>query len=213
MNERMEFDEFLAHYGVLGMKWGVRKRSSSDGPSSREKKKIAKQEKLDAKRRKKTGEIDTRGKTDEEIYKIKADLLYSRDPKKIYANRRLFDYQEIARINGVLENESKIRSKIVPEKTIGQKIEKGVKTAGKLNDNYNAVAKVAYNLGLTNSDNPIKTKITDVKKQMLSSGTPVDKQTVAKAAKTVSNAASTTTNKGVKDDVNDLLALYKQNMR
>lgn len=88
----MDTDEFLAHYGVKGMKWGVhraRKPSSSDEIKDARARIQSKQAKLGEQRRavkkaKKAGDTKAQARAEKKMSDMKVDFL--KDPDRITAS-------------------------------------------------------------------------------------------------------------------------------
>lgn len=80
-------DETLAHYGVLGMKWGIRKDRRKTGGSIR--KKRSKKSKM-------------------KVYKDPKEAIEAKDLKYINANRSLFSTKEINQVLGRIDAERRL---------------------------------------------------------------------------------------------------------
>lgn len=89
----MNDNEFLQHYGVLGMKWGRRKGSSSGSTGNREAKRAAREEK-----------------------KRQAIL---KSPRKLYKNRDKFSQEEIDKAMKRMKWERELRNLTKDELTSG----------------------------------------------------------------------------------------------
>lgn len=98
-------EEYLEHYGVKGMRWGVRKqkeRSSGSGTSSRKKKTLNKKKSLSEKRKAKREakaaakvEKAKRKAEQEAVRKEKKRQTNLKDPTKLYKHRNEYTQQEI----------------------------------------------------------------------------------------------------------------------
>ena len=111
----MTTDEYLAHWGVLGMRWGVRK---DRGPSV-----------LSSRRRR---------KKEERLAKIKKEALNS--PKKLYKNRKLFTDEEITAALKKFKMERELRSLSVDSIANGSKIANAIIDYGKAaSEAYNVI--------------------------------------------------------------------------
>ena len=144
-----QYPDYLMHYGVKGMKWGIRrtaaqlghvvssgaKRVKSVVQTTSQKRKAKKQAKQDAK------DEETRKIAEANVNARKEAILKSRSAKQLYENADLFTTQELQSAYNRLVLERNIASLTPQEKSKGQK----------LVDAYiNNGEKVAKVLGTTN---------------------------------------------------------------
>lgn len=160
----------LCHYGILGQKWGVRRFQYADGtltPAGRKRyrvtetgdlvRKTKEERKADAKAarkeaadKKRQNRIEREHETEE---KKKERIAKSRDPKKIYDNKDLFDYKELSDLYNIMNVERNIKGLIPKRVSKGEKyiksmemLKKGIgNTADAISNTtkmYDAVAKV-----------------------------------------------------------------------
>lgn len=160
----------LCHYGILGQKWGVRRFQYADGtltPAGRKRyrvtetgdlvKKTKAERQADARaarkesaEKKRQTRLEREHETEE---KKKERIAKSRDPKKIYENKDLFDYKELSDLYNIMNVERNIKGLIPKQISKGEKYVKNMEmlkksigtTADALNNTtkmYDAVAKV-----------------------------------------------------------------------
>lgn len=160
----------LCHYGILGQKWGVRRFQYADGtltPAGRKRyrvtetgdlvRKTKEEQRADTKAarkeaadKKRQNRIEREHETEE---KKKERIAKSRDPKKIYDNKDLFDYKELSDLYNIMNVERNIKGLIPKRVSKGEKyiksmemLKKGIgNTADAISNTtkmYDAVAKV-----------------------------------------------------------------------
>lgn len=89
----MESNDVLQHYGILGMKWGVRRNrdTGGDGGSKRVSRKVRKQREANLKKARETREAN------KQLQLKKEEILRSGKAKEVYKNRHLFTNEELKR--------------------------------------------------------------------------------------------------------------------
>lgn len=112
MWEYTHYDE-LCHYGVKGMRWGVRRTPAQLGHKVTKIKK--KTSKVSTEAKSKTKTLTTEEK--------KSQVLASRSAKELYENRKLFSYEELNRAYNLLDLDRRVAGLIVKEPS---KVEKFV---------------------------------------------------------------------------------------
>lgn len=142
----------LYHYGVLGMRWGVRRfkaqlRTSNSSASKKVKGKISDTSK------KEPSEVDVDMSSEERIKQRKAEILRSRSAKQLYDNADLFSNKELTDAYVRLNTERNIKN-MVPENVSkgkkyvdklienGKKVNEIVDVTTKLYDNYKKIEKM-----------------------------------------------------------------------
>lgn len=128
-----EYNNTLCHYGVLGMKWGRRKKRDSNSTS-----------KGLITRKKKVTTDKTEGKT-EDLATRKKRILDSRDPKLIYDNKHLFNKNELIDAYQIMNTENNIKNLIPKQVSKGERyIDNAIKWGTKIS-NLASTSVNAYN--------------------------------------------------------------------
>lgn len=138
--------QYLQHWGIKGMKWGVRRFQNKDGS-------------LTPDGRKRYNETD--GTQEETVEQKRARLLKSTDAKELYENRSLLTTNELNdRINRI-DTEARLQSKIKeePKPTIKSVVDKIVSAGKSINDVYEMTQKPVFKalskaLGFTPPEKP-----------------------------------------------------------
>lgn len=130
----MENNE-LYHYGVLGMHWGVRRtpeqlghriKSSGSARSAKARVRVNKKKAKEA--------SEDKPMTAEEKTKKKENILRSRNAKELYANKDLFDDQELRTAYQRLMLEKQIKDLTPKQKSRGEAyVDAVIKWGGKAN--------------------------------------------------------------------------------
>ena len=128
----------LYHYGILGMHWGVRRtpeqlghRTKSSGSARSAKARV----KIDKKKAKVSSiKEEEKPMTAEEKAKKKEKVLKSRNAKELYANKDLFDDQELRTAYQRLMLEKQIKDLTPKQKSRGEAyVDAVIKWGGKAN--------------------------------------------------------------------------------
>lgn len=130
----MENNE-LYHYGVLGMHWGVRRtpeqlghRTKSSGSARSAKARVR------VNKKKAKAASEEKPMTAEEKAKKKDNILRSRNAKELYANKDLFDDQELRTAYQRLMLEKQIKDLTPKQKSRGESyVDAVIKWGGKAN--------------------------------------------------------------------------------
>lgn len=160
------YPDYLEHYGVKGMKWGVirsarellsaRKKNgvsavSSSKTSSKNKKLVS--SKVKATKKSKTNKETKEKKKQEDKIVDKDKILNSRDAKLIYANRGLFTTKELNDAYSRLVLESNFKKLVPEEKSAAKKamefyidktktVTELVNTTKNLYDSYSSIKRI-----------------------------------------------------------------------
>lgn len=164
------YRDYLEHYGVKGMKWGVRKERESTGSrrSSRSKKVTNFRKRLEAMRKRKAKKA-TKSKVDAEKQAAKAakkrqDILNS--PTKLYKHRRDYSQEEISNALKQFKWEEELRNYSKKQMQAGKDyIDTIFQYTNSAINLYNASARIVNSFNL--SEQPwkyVETAKTDKKK-------------------------------------------------
>lgn len=142
----------LEHYGIKGMKWGVRRTPEQLGHVTEKKRRVTswiqKARKKSAKRKKqaakkKEAEKKTKAEKEEEsTEKIREKLLKSTDPKYIYKHRDLLTTKELQDRLTRIDVEAKVKKLTVDEKA-KKTLKSGEETLKSLGSMAESVGKIA----------------------------------------------------------------------
>lgn len=132
----MENNE-LYHYGILGMHWGVRRtpeqlghRTKSSGSARSAKARV----RVNKKKSKVSSAKEEKPITAEEKAKKKENIMKSRSAKELYANKDLFDDQELRTAYQRLMLEKQIKDLTPKQKSRGEAyVDAVIKWGGKAN--------------------------------------------------------------------------------
>lgn len=150
----------LTHWGIKGMRWGVRRFQNADGS-------------LTPAGKKRYGDGDGDGKQAETPEQTRARLLNSTNAKEIYEGRHLLTTNELnERINRI-DTEARLASKIVeePTKTGMQRVDDILKVARKVDEVYKFTSESSIGKQVSKKlfgDSKIDTSKTDYLKKELS---------------------------------------------
>lgn len=150
----------LYHYGVKGMKWGVR-RSQDELDRAAGRTRSGKKKRWSFKKAKKTSGAKTKSideMTDEERAAYKEYVRKTADPNLVYANRQLFTDQELQSVYLRMNTEKNIKNLAPSKVNKGKKVVDGVVQTGvtvaavvgaaeKIYSSYGKASKLAKKIG------------------------------------------------------------------
>ena len=128
------YDDYVAHHGILGMKWGVRRYQNKDGsltPKGKARYKLGKNGELvklthkEKKARKKQLEILNRARVAAKQKQLEADqirkIVSSGSAADVYNNRRRMSPEQIAEAYNRLSSDQKLAQLAMNEKNLQPK--------------------------------------------------------------------------------------------
>lgn len=158
-------EESLAHFGVLGMKWGIRKKPNSSGLSRHKKKKLKKRRIKNLKKARKIRE--KKRAQAQEVQKTKDEIIKSKDISQMLKNVDKFSNQEINDMLTRLDTESRLRERVAKESVKNQS--RGEKAANFVKSNVSAGLKAGSSTLLkTVSENALEIGVKALAKSMAS---------------------------------------------
>lgn len=149
-------EDFLAHHGVLGMKWGIRKQKESSGKGRISKHKAKKLRKRRIKSLKRARKIRQQKRLEEQKQqKSKEDIIKSKDISSMLKNVDKFSNDEINNMLTRLDTENKLAERVAKLDKANQSL--GKRFANSVKENAMAGAKSAgASLVRTISENALK---------------------------------------------------------
>ncbi len=133
------YDDYVAHHGILGMKWGVRRYQNKDGsltPKGKARYKLGKNGELvklthkEKKARKKQLEILNRARVAAKQKQLEADqirkIVSSGSAADVYNNRRRMSPEQIAEAYNRLSSDQKLAQLVQSERALQPKKTSGV---------------------------------------------------------------------------------------
>lgn len=149
-------EDFLAHHGVLGMKWGIRKQKESSGKGRISKHKAKKLRKRRIKSLKRARKIRQQKRLEEQKQqKSKEDIIKSKDISSMLKNVDKFSNDEINNMLIRLDTEGRLAERVSKMNKANQST--GKKIANAVKENMTAGAKSAgASLVRTISENALK---------------------------------------------------------